>query len=117
MHTKFELLSPEIVQRITDESLQLLLSTGVKVHAAEARNLLAEAGASVDETEQVAKIPESVARQALESAPSHFNLYNRAGEAAVTYGGDVVQFDPGSSGVNILDPETLEHKPSYRDLQ
>lgn len=28
------------------------------------------------------------------------------------YGGDAVQFDPGSSGVHILDPDTLEHKTS-----
>jgi trimethylamine---corrinoid protein Co-methyltransferase len=31
----------------------------------------------------------------------------------VDYGGDAVHFDPGSSGVHILDPDTLEHKPSY----
>ena len=28
------------------------------------------------------------------------------------YGGDAVQFDPGSSGVQVLDPDTLEHRPS-----
>ena len=33
-------------------------------------------------------------------------------QVSATYGGDAVQFDPGSSGVHILDPETLEHKPS-----
>jgi len=27
-------------------------------------------------------------------------------------GGDAVHFDPGSSGVHVLDPETLEHRPS-----
>ncbi len=27
--------------------------------------------------------------------------------------GNAVHFDPGSSGVHVLDPETLEHKPSY----
>jgi trimethylamine--corrinoid protein Co-methyltransferase len=30
----------------------------------------------------------------------------------VRYGGDAVHFDPGSSGVHVLDPETLEHRPS-----
>lgn len=28
------------------------------------------------------------------------------------YGGDAVHFDPGSSGVHILDPDTLEHRAS-----
>ena len=45
--------------------------------------------------------------------PGRFNLYNRAGEPAVQYGGEAVQFDPGSSGVHILDPDTLQHRPSY----
>jgi len=30
----------------------------------------------------------------------------------VVYGGNNVHFDPGSSSVNILDPETLAHKPA-----
>jgi trimethylamine--corrinoid protein Co-methyltransferase len=112
MQTRIELLTNEMVQRILDESFQLLRNTGVKVLAAEARELLIGAGALVDEGEQVVKIPEILGRQALESAPSHFSLYNRQGEAMVSYGGNAVHFDPGSSGVSILDPETLEHKPA-----
>ncbi|HUS95077.1 MAG TPA: trimethylamine methyltransferase family protein [Patescibacteria group bacterium] len=112
MQTRIELLTNEMVQRILDESFQLLRNTGVKVLAAEARELLIGAGALVDEGEQVVKIPEILGRQALESAPSHFSLYNRQGKAMVSYGGNAVHFDPGSSGVSILDPETLEHKPA-----
>jgi trimethylamine---corrinoid protein Co-methyltransferase len=67
----------------------------------------------VDEANQVVRIPEAVARKALETVPSQFFLYDRAGNPKVTYGGNAVHFDPGSSGVHILDPETLEHKPSY----
>ncbi len=37
----------------------------------------------------------------------------RNGSPVVNYGGDEVHFDPGSSGVHILDPDTLEHRPSY----
>ena len=44
--------------------------------------------------------------------PREFHLHDRAGEPRVTYGGDAVHFDPGSSGVHVLDPETLEHRPS-----
>jgi trimethylamine--corrinoid protein Co-methyltransferase len=75
---------------------------------------LAAAGAMPDPDPEVLHIPESVARQALESVPHEFTLYNRAGEPAVRYGGNAVHFDPGSSGVHILDPDTLEHRPSYR---
>ena len=111
MQPKLELLTPELIARILDEAFQLMLKPGIKVQSVEARQLLAAAGAQVDG--EVVKIPEKAVRKALESAPSTFYLYDRRGKAAVTYGGDAVQFDPGSSGVHILDPETLEHKPSY----
>jgi trimethylamine--corrinoid protein Co-methyltransferase len=53
----------------------------------------------------------------LKTVPRQFWLYDRQGNRAVNYSGDVVHFDPGSSGVHYLDPDTLEHKPSFtRDL-
>jgi len=112
MARQLELLTPQLVERILDEAFQLLSSPGVKVQSAAARRLLAQAGARVDEVRQVVTIPERLGRQALATAPGQFQLYDAAGQPAVTYGGDAVHFDPGSSGVNILDPETLEHRPS-----
>jgi trimethylamine--corrinoid protein Co-methyltransferase len=113
MQPKLELLSPELVGRILDEAFRLLMSPGIKVQAPEARKLLAEAGAQVGEVEEVARIPEALARQALATAPREFFLYNRAGDPVVRYGGDAVHFDPGSCGVHILDSDTLEHRPSH----
>ncbi len=112
MQPRMELLPNELVQRILDEAYVLLMSPGVKVQSAEARSLLADAGAHVDHASDVARIPRQVAEKALASVPRHFNLYDRDGKPAVKYGGDDVQFDPGSSGVHVLDPDTLEHKPS-----
>ena len=112
MQPKIELLSQELVNRILDEAFQLVMEPGVKVRSPEARQLLAEASAQVDEAHEVVHIPEDVARLALETVPPEFFLYDRAGGPTVQYGGDAVHFDPGSSGVNVLDPETLEHKTS-----
>jgi len=111
MQPKLELLTPELIARVLDEAFQLMLKPGIKVQSVEARQLLADAGAHVDG--EVVKIPERAVRKALESVPSTFYLYDRHGKPVVTYGGEAVHFDPGSSGVHILDPETLEHKPSY----
>lgn len=112
MQPKIELLSPDLIQRSLEEAFQLLLAPGVKVQSAEARALLAQAGAQVDDEAEVARLPEALVRGALETAPRQFTLYNRLGEPAVTYGADAVHFDPGSSGVHILDAETLEHRPA-----
>ena len=113
MQPQIELLSEELIGRIIDESYELMLNPGIKVQSAEARQLLAEAGAEVSQDSEIVKIPQSVIEKALETVPHSFYLYDRLGNPTVTYGGDVVQFDPGSSGVHVLDPETGEHKTSY----
>ena len=112
MRPKLELLPLELIARILDEAFQLMLKPGIKVQSAEARQLLAAAGAEVDEAAQVVRIPEKAVRAALETVPHEFFLFDRRGQPKVQYGGDAVHFDPGSSGVHILDPETGEHHPS-----
>ncbi len=113
MQPKIELLSQELIDRILDEAFQLMMKPGIKIQYAEARELLASAGCEVDLDNEVVRIPEEVGRKALETVPSQFILYDRDGNPKVTYGGDAVHFDPGSSGVHVLDPDTLEHRTSY----
>lgn len=112
MQPKLQLLTPDLTARILDEAFQLLREPGVKVQLPEARQLLAAAGAEVDEAAEIVRLPERLVREALATTPSEFFLYNRQGQPVVRYGGDVFHFDPGSSGVNVLDPETGEHRPA-----
>ncbi len=112
MKPKITLLNQSLIERVLDEAFQLLVKPGIKVSSEEARNLLAEAGADVNFETHVAAIPEEVARKAMATVPSEFFLYDRSGNPAVQYGGDAVHFDPGSSGVNIFDAETQEHRPA-----
>lgn len=115
MQPKLELLNSDLVARILDEAFQLLCNPGVKVQLPEARHLLADAGAIVDETAEVVQVPEKLVQQAIQSVPRVFFLHNRDGKPTVQYGGEAVQFDPGSSGVHVLDPDTLEHRPSVTE--
>ena len=112
MQPKMELLSQELVGRVFDEAYQLMMNPGIKVQSAEARQLLDEAGAQVSADSDIVEILQKEVEKALETVPHIFTVYNRHGNRAVTYSGDIVQCDPGSSGVHMLDPETLEHKPS-----
>jgi trimethylamine--corrinoid protein Co-methyltransferase len=111
MQPKLELLTPDLIARILDEAFQLMQKPGIKVQSAKARELLVAAGASAQG--EAVSIPEKIVRKALDSVPAEFHLYDRDGRPAVHYSGNTVHFDPGSSGVHILDPETLEHKTSY----
>ncbi len=112
MRPKLELLTAAQIGQILDEAFQLMQKPGIKVQYPEARQLLAAAGADVDETTEVVRIPEKLVRAALETAPSEFFLHDRRGNPKVQYGGDAVHFDPGSSAVQILDPDTGAHNPS-----
>jgi len=110
MQPKLSLLNDELISRILAEAYQLMIKPGIKVQNAEACQLLAEAGSHVDEETMIVRIPEQIVRKALETVPREFFLFDYDGNPKVQYGGDAVQFDPGSSGVTILDPITLEHK-------
>jgi len=112
MRPKLNVLSDELVEQIIAEGFELLMDPGVRVHNEEALGLLADAGADVDMETRIARIPEAIARKALETAPSEFYLYNLDGEPVVHYGGDSVQFDPGSAAITILDSETQEQRPA-----
>ena len=109
MQPKLTLLSDEIIARILQEAYELLLKPGIKVQNEEARDLLAKAGVKIDTGTQVAQIPASLVHKALESVPREFYLYDYDGNPTVHYGGDSVHFDPGSSGITMLNPDTLEH--------
>jgi len=110
MRPKTELLDPSFVQRILDEAFELLETLGARVGANEAIDLLASAGAHVECG--AVRIPRVLVQRALESVPREFFLYSRSGGPAVHYGGDSVQFDPGSSCLNILDTETQQPRPA-----
>ena len=111
MQPSLSLLEPQLIDRIVAEAFALISERGVTVQARVAVELLSGAGARVENG--IAHIPESLARRTIEKVPREFSLYNRAGEPAVKYGGNNVQFDPGSSCVHVLDPDTLEHRMTH----
>ena len=110
MRPKLNILSDQMVEQIIAEGIELLIDPGVRVHNEEALGLLGDAGADVDLESQIARIPESVVQQALETRPSEFYLYDLDGAPVVHYGGDSVQFDPGSAAITILDSETEQQR-------
>jgi trimethylamine--corrinoid protein Co-methyltransferase len=104
------LLGSDLVGRVLGEAYELLRDPGVRVQDAEAVRLLADAGAAV--SGETVRIPTALVEGALATVPASFDLFDRAGTPAVRYGAGIVQFDPGSSGVNVLDPVTGDHRPS-----
>ena len=57
-----------LIERIIDEAYQLLLKPGIKVQNEEARKLLLDAGAQVDEETMVVRIPARVSMKRVSGA-------------------------------------------------
>jgi trimethylamine--corrinoid protein Co-methyltransferase len=110
MKPRISLLGDDLVARVLDEAFAVLARTGTRVQSEAARGLLAGRGAAVDG--EIARLPEALVREALATAPRSFALHDRAGQPVVRYGEGSVHFDPGSSCVHVLDPDTGQHRAS-----
>ncbi len=106
MRPSLNLLTDETVQSIIDEGFALLENPGIELHNQDGMELLLAAGAEAELESQVIRIPEKIARSALESCPNSFALYNLRGDPVIQYGSRQVYFNPGSSALTILDRET-----------
>ena len=53
MQPQLRILSPELIPQIIEEAFHLLMNPGIKVQLNEARDLLSEAGAQVDDVHRV----------------------------------------------------------------
>ncbi len=106
-----KVLSEDLVTQIIYEGIELLADPGVQIHNSEGLKLLAEHGCRVDFEQQLAQLPEMLIRQALDTAPKEFDLYDLDGNRVIHYGGDQVHFDPGSAAVTILDRNSGSQRP------
>lgn len=112
MKPSLKVLPEDLLAKVIEEAIQLLHSPGIKVGSPEAVDLLYSSGAQVNQHKGIVQIPEGLILKMLDEVPRDFYLFAGDGSPAIHYAGDEVHFDPGSSGVNILDSETLEHRPS-----
>ncbi|MEM7112164.1 MAG: trimethylamine methyltransferase family protein [Chloroflexota bacterium] len=82
-----EVLDEEAVQLIHTTSLDLLEETGLEMWDAEARAILREAGAEVDEAAERVRFPRDMVETAVSQAPSQFTLHARNPAKNLTIGG------------------------------
>jgi trimethylamine--corrinoid protein Co-methyltransferase len=110
MNFPTDLLPADVISRVLNEAHRLLVSPGIRVTDHKALNILKSAGAEIDA--DIAHISDELVNKALATVPHEFDLFDRNGQPAAHYGGDTVQFDPGSCAPHILDPFSSEHRNS-----
>jgi trimethylamine--corrinoid protein Co-methyltransferase len=111
------LLSNEEIETIHLSSLRVLEEVGVSIQNDNALKLVADAGADIDVTKKIARIPQHLAKEALVGAPSTIRLYSRDGKHDLLLEGNRVHYDPGSAALYLLDSQTKEvRRPVSQDL-
>ncbi len=109
---QFRVLSDRQIARVVQATLECLNRTGVDVHNAEARELLARAGARVAGVR--ARIPPHIIQDAIAATPRSFTLWGRAGAHRMQIVPDRVHFGPGPTCTYFMDPETGERRMTRR---
>jgi trimethylamine--corrinoid protein Co-methyltransferase len=106
---QFSVLSESQLEDIHLAALEVLRRTGIRFHHPGAVDTLKHAGAFVSDGNLV-KLPARMVEDALSSAPGRVIMCDRNGEPAVFLEGRKVNFGTGSDCLNLLDPDTGEHR-------
>ncbi len=102
------------VEEIHFAALRILERTGVEVHHEEVVDMLRSAGCSVSDGTRV-RIPSHLVEDAIRTAPSSVNIYNRQGEPALCLEDGKSYWGTGSDTPFVYDPFTEEKRQSCLD--
>jgi len=100
---KLEVLEKDEIALIHGESLKLLEKIGVKVESEEARDLLKENGAIVDNSTYNVKFPEELITEQLKHVPNKFTLWGSDGSFNFEVNTKSVNFATVGTPVKIYD--------------
>jgi len=115
--SRLAVLSPEEVQRIHEDTLTVLAEVGLAVHSAEARTLLAQAGAKVDEAAERVWMPRELVEKAIASAPAQFTLLDRNKQPALQLGQGNFYAIAGHNATYVRDLQTGERRDGTKQDQ
>ena len=108
---RLTVLSDKGKQDIFDAAVRIVSESGMRVPHAVSRELLAAAGATVEDGDLV-RVSREMVDRARATAPASFTVYDREGEPAMEVGGYHSYFGTGSDLMRIYDLETGEVRPS-----
>lgn len=109
---QFRVLSDRQIEEVFQATLECLNRTGVNVLNAEAREVLAEAGARVDGVRVC--IPPHIIQDAIAANPRDFTIWGRDGRHRMQVIPGRVHFGPGPTCTYFVDPKTGERRKVRR---
>jgi trimethylamine--corrinoid protein Co-methyltransferase len=109
---QFRVLSDAQILKVYQATLECLERTGINVLNAEARDLLAAAGARVEGVR--VRIPPHIIQDAVAAAPRSFTIWGRDPNHRMQIVPDRVYFGPGPTCSYYADPDTGERRRTRR---
>ena len=110
---QFTLLSESQLEELHLGALEVLRRTGIRFYHPEALEMFRKAGAFISDGNLV-KFPAHLVEDAVASVPGRVVMCDRDGEPAIFLEGSKTFFGTGSDCLNLLDPETGEHRKFTR---
>jgi len=109
-------LTDELIEKIVSEATGILCTLGIEIHNKTVLTILSDCGCRIDMEEHHAVLTQEVIDKALKTAPESFGLYDVTGKQTHDFSGRNVYFTPGSTALNILDPQARKiRKPVTAD--
>lgn len=103
---KVTILSSATIERIVDESMQILEQVGITIEDPETLDILGQMGAEIDESAKKARIKRAHTERAIETSPKEITLYDMTGQVKFAFGDGQIHFNPGSAALFLYDAET-----------
>lgn len=115
---KFEVLTPQEVEKIDLASRWLLQETGVFMESRKGLEIFSSAGAKVDFEQKRVRIPAALLERALDSLPQSYRLWSRDGKEEIDLLDGKMRGHNVGGCVRILDSTTLLSRDATRqDLE
>ena len=108
-------LTDEQLDALQEATLRILEEVGVRFPSETALGILADHGARVDRATQIVRFPRDLVRKALQTVPRYFRLGARDPAFDLQLQEGVTYFTTDGCGVETIDFETRERRPSCKD--
>jgi trimethylamine--corrinoid protein Co-methyltransferase len=112
-----DLVAKEELETIHQTSLQILSEIGIDFLHEEARTMLKQAGARVDEDSERVRFDPEFIEETIKTAPSEFTIHARNPDHNVHMGGDKVAYTAVSSPPNVGDEAGGRRVGNRKDYQ
>jgi trimethylamine---corrinoid protein Co-methyltransferase len=111
VRTLLQVLSEDERAQVQERSLRVLATVGMRVDTAIGRQVLAGAGAEVDEATRIVRFPPALVEEGLRLAPKHFALGARRADWSVAMNSGAASLVMSGEATTVVDRDSGELRP------